>query len=448
MGLRSSQSGPFHWLSLTAPVPAATTATPSSVAPHLRSPCSSPPALWATFSQALELIDNAGRVAFSERCLTATRLPGCWRVIPRPNETHTKSREASRARAGTCPRGVVKFLFSFSRVVSMLSKTLQDTTHMASQLSDKIKEDFLECKVCFEVYRTPRTLSCLHSFCEPCLEQLLDKEKGTVTCPDCRTVSDLQGSVHNAKASFFINSLLDLFHSKTTKEATCSMCLALGKNGVSALFRCLDCADFLCSSCAQGHCLSRLTLDHSVVSLANYIAGCHDEEARLKQERRCQSHGEPLRFYCDTCTIAICRDCRMLEHFSHQVQSLLQAATARKPQLEQLISSLDGNIQCLTEKEKEVDSARQQLREAQGVVEDQLSGHLSALIEQLFAQKDAVAKELAFSVEQQEQKCLSIKEELHRLAGNTPDGKLVHRRDSTSSTVSIFSNPEGDTCSA
>ncbi|XP_023674881.2 E3 ubiquitin-protein ligase TRIM56-like [Paramormyrops kingsleyae] len=294
---------------------------------------------------------------------------------------------------------------------------------MASQLSDKIQEHFLECKICFEVYRTPRTLVCLHSFCEPCLEKLLDKATGTVTCPDCRMVSDLKGSVSNAKASFFINSLLDLLHSKTAKETFCSVCLALGKNNVPASSRCLDCADFLCLACAEVHCLSKLTLDHRVVSLTDFSAGLHDEEARLKQEHRCQSHREPLRFFCDTCCSPICRDCRMLGHFSHEVQSLGQAALARRPHLEQLISSLDSNIESLTQKEQEVDSAIQQLEEDKEMIEDQLSGYVSEIIEQLFAQKSAISEQLSIFVEQQKQKCLSIKDDVHHLVSSAHNTK-------------------------
>ncbi|XP_035256761.1 E3 ubiquitin-protein ligase TRIM56-like [Anguilla anguilla] len=279
-------------------------------------------------------------------------------------------------------------------------------------ISEKIEEEFLQCKICFEVYRTPRTLSCLHSFCEPCLELLLDKQKGTVTCPECRAVSDLQGCVRNAKASFFINSLLDLFRSKTTEQTACSLCPALGKSAVPASSRCLDCADFLCTVCAQGHCLSKLTLEHRVVSLEDYIAGRYDEEARRKQERHCQNHQEPLRFYCNTCSSTICRDCRMLEHFSHEVLSLAQATTARRPQLEELIGSLDGNIRSLSQQEQEVGSAIQQLKEAESVIIDQLAGHISLIMEQLFTQRDAVSKELSDFIQQQEQKYLSIKSDL------------------------------------
>ncbi|KAJ8399839.1 hypothetical protein AAFF_G00405690 [Aldrovandia affinis] len=336
----------------------------------------------------------------------------------------------------------LKCLFTLEQVVTGTRKKLQDdnaalnntylsfletgTKTMAvcnTQISQQIEEEFLQCKVCFEVYRTPRTLSCLHSFCEPCLEQMLDKQKGTVTCPECRTVNDLQGCVRNAKASFFINSLLDLFHSKTTKQTACSLCPALGKSAVPASSRCLDCADFLCESCAQGHCLSKLTLGHRVVSLEDYVSGCYDEEARSKQERHCQSHQEPLRYYCSSCSISICRDCRMLEHFSHQVLSLAQATTARRSQLEELISSLDGNVRILSQHEQEVDSAIQQLKEAENVIKDQLSEHISVVMEQLFAQRDEVCNELSIFIEQQEQKYISIKKDLQGHINSAHDTK-------------------------
>ncbi|XP_066546427.1 E3 ubiquitin-protein ligase TRIM56 [Amia ocellicauda] len=296
------------------------------------------------------------------------------------------------------------------------------------QLSDQIQEEFLQCKICFEVYRTPRTLSCLHSFCEPCLEQLLEKGQGSVCCPECRTVTDLQGCVRNAKASFFINSLLDLFRSKTDTQAVCSLCPSLGKTPDPASNRCLDCADFLCAPCAQGHRCSKLTLGHSVVSLQDYASGRYDEEARGKQERHCQSHQDPLRFYCSTCSTPICRDCRMLDHFSHQVLSLTQAAADRKPQLEGLIGSLDGSVKSLSQQEQEVDSALQELKETESIIKDQLSGYVSVLIDQLFAQKDAVCAELSSFVEEQEKNYLTIKQDLLSHISSAQSTKVFSRQ--------------------
>ncbi|MGH0139830.1 UNVERIFIED_CONTAM: hypothetical protein FKN15_009951 [Acipenser sinensis] len=63
------------------------------------------------------------------------------------------------------------------------------------QLSELKEEEFLKSKICFELYKSPRILPCLHSYCEQCLEKLLDKGKGTIYCPECRTETRVQGSV-------------------------------------------------------------------------------------------------------------------------------------------------------------------------------------------------------------------------------------------------------------
>ncbi|RXM27658.1 E3 ubiquitin-protein ligase TRIM56 [Acipenser ruthenus] len=281
------------------------------------------------------------------------------------------------------------------------------------QLSELIEEEFLKCKICFELYKSPRILPCLHSYCEQCLEKLLEKGKGTIYCPECRTETRIQSSVRNIKTNFFINGLLDLFESKRNKEAVCSVCVSLKQSPEAASSRCLDCADFLCRSCAEGHRCSKLTLSHTVVSLQDYTAGRYDEEARLRQEQHCRSHQDTLRFYCNTCSTPICRDCRMLEHFSHHILVMADAVKARKPQVEGLISSLDNNIKSIGQQEEAVDSMIGQLKESQSTIQDCVSKYVSVLVEQLYAQRDSICKELSDFVQQQEKSYLSIKQALH-----------------------------------
>ncbi|XP_041073702.1 E3 ubiquitin-protein ligase TRIM56-like [Polyodon spathula] len=279
-------------------------------------------------------------------------------------------------------------------------------------LSELIEEEFLKCNICFELYKSPRILPCLHSYCEQCLEKLLEKGKGCICCPECRTETCVQGNIRNIKANFFINGLLDLFESKRNKEAVCSVCVSLKQSPEAVSSRCLDCADFLCRACAEGHCCSKLTLSHTVVSLQDYTAGRYDKEARLRQEQHCHSHQDTLRFYCNTCSIPICRDCRMLEHFSHDILFMADAVKARKPQVEGLISSLDNNIKSIGQQEEAVDSMIGQLKESQSTIQDCVSKYISLLVEQLYAEKDSICKELSDFVQQQEKSYLCIRETL------------------------------------
>ncbi|MGH0139837.1 UNVERIFIED_CONTAM: hypothetical protein FKN15_009958 [Acipenser sinensis] len=296
------------------------------------------------------------------------------------------------------------------------------------QLSELIEEEFLKCKICFELYKSPRILPCLHSYCEQCLEKLLEKGKGTIYCPECRTETRVQGSVRNIKTSFFINSLLDLFESKRNKEAICSVCVSLKQSPEAASSRCLDCADFLCRACTKGHRCSKLTLSHTVVSLQDYTAGRYDEEARLRQEQHCHSHQDTLRFFCNTCSTPICRDCRMLEHFSHHILVMADAVKARKPQVEGLISSLDNNIKSIDQQEEAVDSMIGQLKESQSTIQDCVSKYISVLVGQLYAQRDSICKELSDFVQQQEKSYLSIKQALHNHMDSAQSTKDFSRK--------------------
>ena len=51
-------------------------------------------------------------------------------------------------------------------------------------------EKSLECPVCMDLFTNPKDLSCSHTFCEGCVQQIADGGS-TVTCPECRQVTYL-----------------------------------------------------------------------------------------------------------------------------------------------------------------------------------------------------------------------------------------------------------------
>ena len=52
---------------------------------------------------------------------------------------------------------------------------------------DLAKEEII-CPMCIGVFNTPRSLQCLHSYCEDCIESLLKSspDKTSICCPECR----------------------------------------------------------------------------------------------------------------------------------------------------------------------------------------------------------------------------------------------------------------------
>ena len=86
---------------------------------------------------------------------------------------------------------------------------------MAAKSSDSLKklEEELTCSICTDQFTNPKTLSCLHSFCQACLERLTDYNNG-VKCPTCRSTCtctfDHGEGVDSLQTAFLVNNLLEV----------------------------------------------------------------------------------------------------------------------------------------------------------------------------------------------------------------------------------------------
>uniref|UniRef100_A0A1X7T0N0 RING-type domain-containing protein n=1 Tax=Amphimedon queenslandica TaxID=400682 RepID=A0A1X7T0N0_AMPQE len=95
----------------------------------------------------------------------------------------------------------------------------------------KLKEQ-LTCPVCLDHYTNPKTLPCLHSFCEHCLEGLpLDKKNETyyLSCPTCRHCTELPEEGAGAfPVAFTLNNFKEI-HIEGKKEALKKVLSALAE---------------------------------------------------------------------------------------------------------------------------------------------------------------------------------------------------------------------------
>ncbi|XP_053915320.1 E3 ubiquitin-protein ligase TRIM71 [Cuculus canorus] len=112
-------------------------------------------------------------------------------------------------------------------------------------------------------------------------------------------------------------------------EPRCSSC----DEGNAASSRCLDCQEHLCDNCVRAHQRVRLTKDHFIERFAAPAAGPAAPLALSPpfsaspynilsvfpdRASYCQHHDdEVLHFYCDTCSVPICRECTMGRHVGH-----------------------------------------------------------------------------------------------------------------------------------
>ena len=226
---------------------------------------------------------------------------------------------------------------------------------------DKLKED-LTCSICRELLREPKTLPCLHSFCQGCLEghvrtRILDEQldppdtRDVVPCPNCNFRARLgggggengaaSGDVPNLRTNSGLKNLVEHYElglevvgrSQKTVTSRCGNCSAVDNEAVA--FCQTRCNRFLCRMCVQAHKRTTLTSKHKIVTLEEVrlvSSGENLSEAApvvvSYKPRKCSKHfteGEDdpnermtdMIMYCHHCKEVICCMCALAEHQSH-----------------------------------------------------------------------------------------------------------------------------------
>ena len=180
-------------------------------------------------------------------------------------------------------------------------------------------EEQLTCPVCLDHYTNPKTLPCLHSFCQHCLEGLpLDKKNETyyLSCPTCRHCTKLPEEGARAfPVAFILNNLKEM------------------------------------------QSLLKKTAD-----LSNL------------QEATCSDHGKPLELFCETCDTVICVTCQFRNHKHHECDLITDCYTKHCQKLRECLSPVEGNKEAL----KKVLSA---LAEREGEIRERGEGVLEEIHE-------------------------------------------------------------------
>lgn len=125
------------------------------------------------------------------------------------------------------------------------------------------------CQICNERYQTPRVLQCLHVFCTPCLDKLVESgaEGGgtAIACPTCKQTTKLAaaaGGVADLLVDVVAINMMEMADIRT-QQVRCTSCKADEK----AVARCSDCSSFLCPSCVTAHNYMRCFENHKVGNL-------------------------------------------------------------------------------------------------------------------------------------------------------------------------------------
>ena len=217
-------------------------------------------------------------------------------------------------------------------------------------LLENLNED-LSCKICYEVYKKPKQLPCLHSFCVACLNRLAETRavNGKIQCPLCQRQVDVpeSGTFENFPSSFYINSLLDVLAIKEcgATRVTCGNC---DKKSEQSSY-CFDCSQFWCGECLNGHNILRVNKEHRVTALEHFQA--QDFEDVLKRPAICKKehHEKVLEYYCNSCEEAACQVCLNVGHGGHEIKPLQAVTGDEKAKILAQVERAKTQIEQLTE---------------------------------------------------------------------------------------------------
>ncbi|XP_038056035.1 uncharacterized protein LOC119728026 [Patiria miniata] len=188
----------------------------------------------------------------------------------------------------------------------------------------KISQGHLECPICCCLFKDPKILDCLHSFCLKCLEEMMSKQKPEaekITCPVCRRETQVPGGgLQSLSSSFFLSSLVDEVKQQEAVlgEASATTATCDCGEGTEATWRCLDCSDNLCQKCRKAHERVKSTRDHQIILLGDWQESKMPPAEHIKPiTRMCTLHSDrKLCFFCEKCDTVICPMCVALDHRS------------------------------------------------------------------------------------------------------------------------------------
>ncbi|KAL3884091.1 hypothetical protein ACJMK2_030313 [Sinanodonta woodiana] len=190
------------------------------------------------------------------------------------------------------------------------------------------------CPICLDVFVVPRQLSCMHTFCQCCLQsylnnQVSEEEGKEIVCPVCRTVIDIprkERPVEEWVLTFPINEVLQLTSSKSKVERLCSSCSTENMSETAVQF-CVDCKEGLCETCLKFHRKLSATKDHKTISI-NEISNNLENLLKLGNGFGCPKHtSKVIDFFCRNHDIICCATCLFNDHRNCKLVLDLQSNT-------------------------------------------------------------------------------------------------------------------------
>ncbi|KAL3890191.1 hypothetical protein ACJMK2_002483, partial [Sinanodonta woodiana] len=212
-----------------------------------------------------------------------------------------------------------------------------------------------ECSICMDIFKTPKLIPCHHSFCFKCLEDYVkvNLSNGRFNCPMCRKSVELPlGGVASFQENFYI-------YSESSETIPCDIC---GPKSV-ACSRCLDCEENLCQACCYVHEKLKMSRNHKVSDLGTLEP---EMKGKIRQRIFCDQHlEEEIKLVCKDCKALICVLCKAIKHENHATETVSDAATEVKKNIQIKMNQCSDKVRRITDSEREADALDKKINDAE-----------------------------------------------------------------------------------
>lgn len=263
----------------------------------------------------------------------------------------------------------------------------------------------VSCPVCMCIFKDPKQLPCLHTFCLNCLEGILHEvsrsRRDAIPCPECRRECKVpsSGNLKDLPTNFNINRLLNALAIRECNSigAKCGNCDKRSANS----FYCFQCSAFWCDDCITVHNLLRGYNQHRVLALKDMQD--EDIEDVLNGPTFCQKkyhEKEELKFFCKDCVLAVCNKCVTTLHIGHALVELEEAANDRRLELTSSIETFKKKALEKRNKITELIENCIEIQERTASVKRQVQIHCKNMIELIEVKEQDMLAEVEFQAEQ------------------------------------------------
>nr|XP_008249198.2 E3 ubiquitin/ISG15 ligase TRIM25 isoform X1 [Oryctolagus cuniculus] len=308
---------------------------------------------------------------------------------------------------------------------------------MSKDSKPRMFEDKVLCPICLEVFHSPVTTACGHSFCMTCLQSCWDHQAAAGAgyyCPQCREsfpsrprlcknvlLGEMVACFTQAKGQ----ASGPLGNAAGPRDVPCDFCSSRKLKSVKS---CLQCMASLCEKHLHSHLEDQALQDHQL------LEPLWDLKARL-----CQKHRKLRRLYCRTEGCCVCRACRLEAHKDHSTVPLEKERARLEVEVRKVQASVENQMLTITSNRQKHRGQVASLSKRIQKMRDEVNACFSEIIQEakelqtkildfITKEEAAALEKLSGSLQQSDSRLLRLEGDsiwLHTLLTNCSDEQFL-----------------------